>query len=308
MAIHFGYLTGHFNYFYPRGSSSMIKKIFAYTILYFCLSANHLLAQPDTPRNVARHALTIDNLKQKIPTSATVLSLSGLNFNLYNSMPEKFRGIFSRSTYRMVQVKYPASLAKNSIVKGVEMLDAALRSTPGPKIVLAHSQGAQVCSRWMREHANDSTAPGSDELVFILTGNPLRANTGYIIGRKEVGGTIGLATPMETPWHIIDFARRYDGWADWVQDEKNKLAVRNANMGKQTLHKKYQDIEFFDSTHTVWSEGNTTFVLTREDVLPVLRGRSTSSGAVRKMREQIEAAYINRPQHDTGSKAATVTD
>jgi hypothetical protein len=286
----------------------MIKKIFANTILYFLLSANDSLAQQDQPGTVAGHKLTIDSLKQKIPDSATVFTLSGLNFNLYNSMPEKFGGIFSRSPYQMVQVKYPASLAKNSIVKGVEMLDAALRSTPGPKIVLAHSQGAQVCSRWMREHANDSTAPGADELVFILTGNPLRANAGYIIGRKEVGGSTGQPTPLETPWPIIDFARRYDGWADWVQDEQNKIAVRNAKIGKQTLHKKYQDIEFFDSSHTIWSKGNTIFILTREEKLPVLRGRSMPSGDVRKMREQIEAAYTNRPGHDKGIHHATGTD
>ncbi len=292
---------------YHQVFRSMINKTFVYTIIYFCLTTNNLLAQPG-PAGSDRHLLTIDSLKQKIPASATVLTLSGLNFNLYNSMPGKFRGIFSRSPYQMVQVKYPASLARNSIVKGVEMLDAAVRSITGPKIVLAHSQGAQVCSRWMREHANDSTAPGADELLFILSGNPLRANAGYIIGRKEVGGTIGQATPTKTPWQVIDFARRYDGWADWVHDEKNKLAVRNANIGKQTLHKKYQDLEFFDSTHTIWSEGNTMFVLTREEALPVQRGRSASPGDLRKMREQIEAAYNNRPRHDRGLNPATGID
>lgn len=196
----------------------------------------------------------------------------------------------------MVQIKYPASIAKNSISKGVEMLDEALRSTPGPKIVLAHSQGAQVCSRWMREHANDSTAPSPAEVVFILTGNPLRSTGGYIIGRKEVGGTIGLPTPTNTPWKIIDFARRYDGWADWVQDEKNKLAVKNANIGKQKLHLQYDDIDFYSPTHTIWTNGNTTYVLTWEEELPVLKGKSASANKVNATREEIEAAYTNRPR------------
>ncbi|MET0393196.1 MAG: PE-PPE domain-containing protein [Chitinophagaceae bacterium] len=235
-----------------------------------------------------------DTARLKIPSSATVLTLSGLNFNLYNSMPRQFQGLFSKPPYTMVQVKYPASLAKNSVSKGVEMLDAALKSTPGPKIVLAHSQGAQVCSRWMREHADDTTAPPPGELLFILTGNPLRSAGGYIIGRKEVGGTIGEPTPTNTPWRIIDVARRYDGWADWVQDEENKLAVRNANIGKQTLHLQYDEVDFFSPTHTIWTSGNTTYVLTREDELPVLKG-STNPDKIRTTRAQVEAAYSNRP-------------
>jgi hypothetical protein len=61
-------------------------------------------------------------------------------------MPKQFDGLFARPPYKMVQVKYPASIASYSITKDVEMLDAALRSTAGFKIVMAHSQGARVCS------------------------------------------------------------------------------------------------------------------------------------------------------------------
>ena len=262
-------------------------KPYLYIPVFICciLSANAFYGQ------------TITNAhsdKLNVPDSATVLTLSGLNFNLYNSMPDKFHGLFSKPPYTMVRVKYPASIAKNSISKGVDMLNEALRKTPGPKIVLAHSQGAQVCSRWMRTYASDTTAPKPGELLFILTGNPLRSSGGYIIGRKEVGGTIGLPTPVNTPWPIIDFARRYDGWADWVQDEKNKVAVRNANIGKQTLHKKYNDIDFFSPTHSIWTNGNTTYVLTHEDELPILKGNSSPSKD-KETREKVESAYTNRP-------------
>jgi hypothetical protein len=148
----------------------------------------------------------------------------------------------------------------------------------------------------MREYADDTTAPKPDELLFILTRNPLRSTGSYIIRRKEVGGTIGIATPTHTPWRIIDFARRYDGWADWVQDEQNKLAVKNANIGKQTLHKRYDEVDFFSPTHTTWTSGNTTYVLTWEEELPVLKGRSGTTSQVDATRAQIEAAYTNRPQ------------
>ena len=231
----------------------------------------------------------------KIPTSGAVLTLSGLNFNLYNSQPKKFKGIFAKPPYKMMQVKYPASIAKNSISKGVEMLDEAIKSTPGQKIILAHSQGAQVCSRWMREHANDPAAPAPKDLIFILSGNPLRHSAGYIIGRKEVGGTTGLETPINTPWRIIDVARRYDGWADWVQDEENEPAVKNAEKGKNTLHLKYDEVDLFDTSHSIWVKGNTTFVLTREKELPLAKGKRLSAAEYDEMRAKIEAAYTNRP-------------
>jgi len=131
--------------------------------------------------------------------------------------------------------------------------------------------------------------------MFILTGNPLRSAGGYIIGRKEVGGTTGIATPTDTPWKIIDVARRYDGWADWVQDEENKLAVKNANKGKMTIHTKYDIVDFYSPSHTVWTTDNTTYVLTREEELPVLKGKSVSPEEINTTRAKIEAAY-HRPQ------------
>ena len=278
----------------------MKLKLFVVVVAFALVSDRYVTAQlPDDKQLITKTNLdSSDTSALKVFSSATVLTLSGLNFNLYNSMPGKFNGMFAKPPYTMVQIKYPASISNTSITRGVEMLDAALRSTPGRKIVMGHSQGAQVCSRWMREHAGDTTAPGAGELMFILTGNPLRATGGYIIGRKEVGGTTGLPTPTDTPWRIIDFARRYDGWADWVQDEQNKLAVSNANRGKQSLHKKYNDIDFLSSTHTTWSIGNTTFVLTREEQLPVLGNKMKSPGEIKITRAKIEAAYTNRPAND----------
>jgi pimeloyl-ACP methyl ester carboxylesterase len=222
-----------------------------------------------------------------IPPAATVLTLTGLNFNLTNYMPRQFGGIFARPPYVMRQVRYPASLASNSISTGVEALDAALRATAGPLIVLAHSQGAQVVSHWLRQHADDPAAPSPDRLSFILTGNPLRAEGGHIIGRREVGGTTGAPTPVSPRWKVIDVARRYDGWADWPADETNRLAVRNAKAGMLILHPHYDAIALEDPSHAVWKRGTTTFVLTRE--APPLRQRGTADPSV--LQAQIEAAY-----------------
>ncbi len=236
--------------------------------------------------------------KLKIPASGTVFTLSGLNFNLYNSQPEKLKGIFKGPSYKLIQIKYPASLASNSISKGVTMLDNYLKTTPGQKIVLAHSQGAQVASHWMREHANDPEAPGKNKVTFILTGNPLRSTGGYIIGRKEVGGTVGKPTPTHTKWPIIDISRRYDGWSDWVKDVNNKWAVKNANEGKKSYHMDYSNIDVKDPTHTIWKKGNTTYVLTKEELLPMWEGLiPPPESVISQMRAYIESGYV-RPKND----------
>ena len=175
----------------------------------------------------------------------------------------------------------PASLAPHSIAHGVAALDAAVRATAGPVIVLAHSQGAQVASHWMREHANDTGAPSGDRLVFLLTGNPLRAEGGYAIGRREVGGTIGQPTPAASRWRVIDVARRFDGWADWPADTRNRRAVDAARAGMMRRHAHYDEADLLDPSHTVWTRGTTTFVLTRE-TLPPRAGSSADAAEVER--------------------------
>ncbi len=233
-----------------------------------------------------------------IPLKASVLTLTGLNYNITNYMPNSFGGIFNRAPYTLAKISFPASLASDSISKGVVALNAAVRSTPGQKIILAHSQGAQVASHWMRQHANDPTAPGASELTFVLLGNPLRSTGGYIIGRPEVGGTTGQPTPTNTKWPIIDVARRYDGWADWVQNQSNQWAVDNANQGKIGVHSRYDQANLYAATNTVWKSGNTTYVLTKEDNLPLWKKNSDYPLGVRTaMRAHIESAY-HRPAND----------
>ncbi len=136
------------------------------------------------------------------------------------------------------------------------------------------------------------------KLTFILFGNPLRSTGGAIIGKTEVGGTIGVPTPTNTKWPIVDVARRYDGWADWVQDSNNQWAVDNAMAGRRSVHPKYESVDIYAPTSTVWQSGNTTYVLTKEDNLPLWDDNSQYPLGVRSaMRAQIERAYT-RPAND----------
>lgn len=246
--------------------------------------------------------------------SGTVLSMVGLNFNRSwggipaDYMPMALQGVFSASPYTMQKVSYPASTNKNSISTGVVNFNRAVRSVPGLKIGFGHSQGAQVMTHWMNQYKDDPTAPGPSELMFVLIGNPLRSTGGFIIGRPEVGGTTGVPTPTDTPWTIVDCARRYDGWPDWVTDESIDIAKQNANSGKTKLHTHYENVNLFDPAHTVWSVGNTTYVLTQETppYFKTLRGDITDELAA-DLQAQIESAYNNRPVTDVPVDPAAVT-
>jgi hypothetical protein len=252
-------------------------------------------ATRNTQSNIKSAAVS---LRALIPQSGTVLTLNGLNLNITNYVPDAFGGIFSKPPYTLNKVQYPASFASDSISKGVTALNNAVRSTPGQKIVLAHSQGSQVASNWMRQYAIDPSAPGANELTFILFGNPLRSDGGYLIGRPEIGHTTGLPTPTNTKWPIIDVTRRYEGWSDWVKDESNKWAVDNAKAGKLKTHPRYDQVDIYSQANTVWQSGNTTYVLTKEDDLPLWKDNSEYPFSVRQaMRAYIERAY-NRPAND----------
>lgn len=242
-------------------------------------------------------AATLPSSRLPIPQSGTVLTLTGANFNVNDYVDDQFGGKFKRAPYERVKVEYPASLGPRSIDRGVAELDRMLKSTPGPKIVLAHSQGAQVASRWMREHANDPDAPGPDELTFILTGNPARAGSGAVLTQtmgkhtREADGSPARPTPLDTPWSIVDVARRYDGFADSVQDRGNSAAARNAMLGKLLIHPHYENVDLDDPGNTIWQDGNTSFVLT-DDAAPLLERRSMAPWREWLTSRYIESAHL----------------
>ncbi|OKH70831.1 hypothetical protein EB72_24870 [Mycobacterium sp. SWH-M1] len=240
----------------------------------------------------------------RIPSSATVFTLRGLNAQGASNpdiMEQHFLGIFNQPPYNLVKLKYPASFASNSINEGVKALDAALMSTSGQIIVIGQSQGAQVCSRWMRLYANDPTrAALAGRITFILTGNPLHSLGGYIWknGKTEIGGGLGQPQLLSTPWPVIQVARRWEGWCDWPDDDDNDVAIRNAKSGQERLHKKYREVDLFSPAHTIWQSGNSTFVLTHEDELPMYANAIFLSPQFKSVvKREVEDGY-NRPPGD----------
>lgn len=237
-----------------------------------------------------------------VPASATVLSMVGLNYNASDYMPQALQGRFSSGSYTMIPVRYPASMDATSISTGENNLDIALKGTAGQIIVFAHSQAAQVASRWIRDHYSDSLAPPPSRLTFVLIGNPLRATGGAGIGHLEFDGLTGLATLTQSPWPIVDVARRYDGFADPVNLSSYFWATQNTLHGKGTQHTNYAGVNLLDPTNTIWAIDNTTFVLTYEPLPPVISSwllTGDQGTAVKSaFRRHVELAYTNRPSHD----------
>lgn len=197
----------------------------------------------------------------------TVLTIEPLDYNLLgNTMVLGFGGAVCANR-TVVQVHYPASLASDSIDRGVAALDEALHSTEGKVVVFAHSQGAQVVSRWLREHASDPDAPDPARVSFLLIGNPLRKYGGAGVGADELDGRVGLATPNDTQYHVTDVALQYDGWADKPTRREfwatwNNLQDRwGINFGSGIHTFGYRTADFFDPGRKVYTEGTTDYVL-----------------------------------------------
>jgi hypothetical protein len=226
-------------------------------------------------------------------------------------MLKEYGGMFAKAPYTMVEVKYSAAWNRTSITEGVQLLDAALASTSGDIIVMAHSEGAQVASRWMRTYANDPTrAALAGRVTFLLSGNPLRSSQGgggQMIGLWENDGTRALPTPTTTPWAIVDVARRWDGWADWPADTSNKFAVRNARKGMTSFHFNYNNVDIYDPANTVWHDGNTTYVLTHENTPPIMRSLFANPNLASVLRGRIETGYQRPPNDIATPSRSTVT-
>jgi pimeloyl-ACP methyl ester carboxylesterase len=191
----------------------------------------------------------------------TVLTLEPLDYNLGgNTLISELRGVPCAGRAAL-KVDYPASLAKDSIDNGVSALDALIHSTPGPKLVFGHSQGAQVASRWLRSHADGPDAPPAAELSFLFIGNPLRKYGGFIVGRPEVDGATGLPTRNDTAYAVTDIALQYDGWADYPTAPGQPAAL-NALTGKFARHSRgYFTADAEDPNRKKYQENTTTYVL-----------------------------------------------
>lgn len=194
--------------------------------------------------------------------------------------------------------------------QGLAVLDKAIKTTPGKKIVFAYSQGAEIVSMEKRNLLTDPEAPPANELSFVVIGNPGRPNGG--IGARFpgvhvplVGMTLQGAAP-DTQYPTTDIARQYDGFADVPSDPKNMFALANMSAGMLHSHMDYLNVDINNSANMVSIQGNTTFITIPQDppLIELLRSmnRELVDSVSGTLKERIERGYDR-----TVSPGATVS-
>lgn len=240
------------------------------------------------------------------PGGATVLTLAPA----FNELPSNWlRGQLFAAPNEVVKVPYTNIPGPTNTHRGADKLDQLLHSTPGRKIVVGHSQGAQVADDWLRRYGPTSTiAPSSVE--FVLTGDPESkyngcANVPYSGCVAAYGGN---NFPDDTPYTVKVISRQYDYWADCPNDLGNATAVKNrkaANIvgGKGELigvHLDYSKLGVNDPGNKTFVEGNATYILGAPATyyLPMVTQQwTTDSQKIRddaQQRSIVESAY-SRP-------------
>lgn len=148
---------------------------------------------------------------------------------------------------------------------GADSLDATLRANGAdahhPILVFAYSQGAQVAGFWLRNLSADadSYAPPATT-SFLLVGDPENTYGPWWLPK----------VPTTTPYHVTEFWKEYDGWADWPSDP-NPLAVANAIAGMMFIHPTaYFSMNPDDPNDITWTDGNMTYVMAPTADLPLL--------------------------------------
>ena len=143
-------------------------------------------------------------------------------------------------------VKYPGTpiLAEQSIGRGVDNLDAAIKSADGPIVVAGLSEGSMVIDHEQARLLNDPEAPPADQVTFIIFGNPERG----ILALLPEGTYVPLVgytstTPVESQYDTIIVTGEYDGFADPPDRPWNLASTLNAFIGAGVVHSLYADVD-----------------------------------------------------------------
>jgi hypothetical protein len=231
-----------------------------------------------TPGPGGSTVLTLDPAFFPLPTTGAGAWLRG-------SQPG---GLFV-SPNEVVKVQYTNFPAAVNIQNGADKLNLALHSTAGPKIVVGHSEGAEVEDAWLRKYGPTSDIDPAT-VRFILTGDPESRNNGcdtvsdndpinpqpVCTPYKDNGG---LGLPADTRYNVTVISRQYDYFADCPnppagldttdQDHPAATAMSNrqaANSvgGKgelKAVHLDYSAIGISDPLNKTYTNGNVTYVL-----------------------------------------------
>ena len=186
------------------------------------------VAQPITP-------LRSDQADVQLAT--TVMAMGGLGYETLGT--DVIAGVLGgryANAGTLLGLPWPGEMTpwngtltlNESVAVGLENMDAAIRNTPGPKIVAGASGATLVVDEEMRRLANDPTAPPADELSFVVLGD---ANRGAFRGFTGMKLPIFEYTVPSTPvtkYDLLVLKGEYDGIGDWPDRSWNLLADLNA--------------------------------------------------------------------------------
>ena len=165
-----------------------------------------------------------------------------------------------------------------SVAGGVQNLNTAILTTPGPKAVVGISQSAVIIASEQALLMTEAGAPPPSELSFVAFADPVSPNGGLLtrfpwlqnIPLLRLGPT---AAPPDTPYDTTIINRQYDGFSDFPQYPRNLLADANAVAGIAYLHAAPVPINpAVDQITSVTDSagGTTTYVLVPTPTLPLL--------------------------------------
>jgi PE-PPE domain len=186
---------------------------------------------------------------------------------------------------------------------GAQVLDAALCATTGQVIVLAHSLGSVCCYYWLANYA-PTTSVSHSNVRFILLGNSVRPFGGWCYYYNWFQN---IVVPPNNPFLVTDFARQYDGWADFVpgaagngpaNPEPQLTAttfngIMNAYAGQNCVHPNYIYSSLTGPNHVGYQVGNITYVWEQTFPVPQIGSRNLSGQWVSSLGLQVAENSFN---------------
>jgi hypothetical protein len=203
---------------------------------------------------------------------ATVFTLAGAFAAGPGYLTSALRGTITDGN-TVVPILYPNwTIFEAQVDQGASMLDTALNSTTGEKVVFGHSLGAVVASNWLKNYGPTS---GVSDLSFVLIGNSVRKYGGEL-ATPGIGALFfpnSYPIPADTPYTVTDFARQYDGFADFPQltggAVDNMWALLNSVSGEGGVHPYYNDVALDDAANVRYTVGNISWVWSPTWPLPL---------------------------------------
>jgi hypothetical protein len=174
----------------------------------------------------------------------TVMAMGGLGYEDVD--PDQIKTVVGgrfADADTVIGLPWPGELApfngtltlNQSVAVGLENMSAAIKATPGKKVVLGASGSTLVVDEMMRLLANAPSAPPADELSFVVLGDANRGAFKTLAGFKLPIFDYTVPALPVTPYDILVVTGEYDGMGDWPDRSWNLLADLNALAGASLL-------------------------------------------------------------------------